>query len=114
VGTHASVGLGLRSRLPTWRFAHKRRIAARAAFDLAAETFVRVLGRVDTFNPEQGLAMAWVLRIARNLLIDVEPRRAVDDRARQQLGIGRVALTSATLPRSSDLRMRVWPKPGMH
>jgi RNA polymerase sigma factor (sigma-70 family) len=72
----------------------RRRVAQpEHAFDLAAETFARVLSSVDHFNPERGPAMAWVLRIARNLLIDAERRRAVDDRARQKLGISAVELT---------------------
>ena len=63
------------------------------AFDLAAETFARVLAGVEQYDPERGPAMAWVLRIARNMLIDAERRRAVDDRARSQLGLSRVELT---------------------
>lgn len=63
------------------------------AFDLAAETFTRALTSVESFDPSRGPAMAWVLRIARNLLIDAERRRAVDDRARRELGLSAVELT---------------------
>jgi RNA polymerase sigma-70 factor (ECF subfamily) len=63
------------------------------AFDLAAETFARVLESVRRYDPDRGLALAWVLRIARNLLIDAERRRAVDDRARLQLRLSRVELS---------------------
>jgi RNA polymerase sigma factor (sigma-70 family) len=72
----------------------RRRVAQpEQAFDLAAETFARVLSSVDDFDPERGPAMAWVLRIARNLFVDAERRRAVDDRARRKLGISPVELT---------------------
>jgi RNA polymerase sigma-70 factor (ECF subfamily) len=72
----------------------RRRVAEpEQAFDLAAETFARVLASVEEYDSDRGLAMAWVFRIARNLLIDAQRRRAVDDRARTQLGLGRVELT---------------------
>jgi len=80
-------------RLPTVVAYFRRRVARPdQAFDLAAETFARVLGSVGSFDAERGPAMGWVLRIARNLLIDAERRRVIDDRARRSLGLSRVEL----------------------
>jgi RNA polymerase sigma factor (sigma-70 family) len=72
----------------------RRVVEPEQAFDLAAETFARTLESVKQYDAERGPAMAWVLRIARNLLIDAERRRTIDDRARLQLRLGRVELTA--------------------
>ncbi len=94
-------------RLPTVLAYCRRRVARPdQAFDLAAETFARALGSVDSFDAERGPAMAWVLRIARNLLIDAERRRVIDDRARRSLGLSRVELSDddlAEIERLGDL-----------
>jgi len=85
-------------RLPAVMAYFRRRVARPdQAFDLAAETFARVLGSVDSFDPERGPAMAWVLRIARNLLIDAERRRVIDDRARRTLGLSPVELSEGDI-----------------
>lgn len=48
-----------------------RRIASRAdAEDLVARVFERVVEHLGRFDPERGSARAWVLRIARNAVID--------------------------------------------
>ena len=80
--------------LPTVLAYFRRRVTQpEQSFDLAAETFTRVLAHSASFDPRRGPAMAWVLRIARNLLVDAQRRHAVDDRARRTLGLSSVELS---------------------
>jgi RNA polymerase sigma-70 factor (ECF subfamily) len=46
-----------------------------AMFDLTAETFARALEHREQYQPSKGPAIAWLLGIARNLIID-SARRA--------------------------------------
>ncbi len=53
--------------------------------DIVAETFARALAARATFDPERGPAIAWLLGIARNQLIDAARRGRVADRTRRKL-----------------------------
>ena len=46
-----------------------------AAEEIVQETFVRVWSKASTYAPEKGSLNAWVMRIARNLIIDELRRR---------------------------------------
>lgn len=45
-------------------------------FDVVAETFGRALKHRARYDPRRGPAIAWLLQIARNLVIDGRPRTA--------------------------------------
>lgn len=53
--------------------------------DIVAETFARALASRDRFDPQRGAAIAWLLGIARNQLIDAARRGQVADRMRRRL-----------------------------
>ena len=50
-------------------------LGAAAAEEIVQETFLRVWSRASTYVPEKGSLNAWVMRIARNLIIDELRRR---------------------------------------
>ena len=50
-------------------------LGAPAAEEIVQETFVRVWSRASTYAPEKGSLNAWIMRIARNLIIDELRRR---------------------------------------
>lgn len=52
------------------RFLARRLADGAAVEDLCARTFERVVARLDSFDPRRGVFEAWVIRIARNALID--------------------------------------------
>ena len=52
------------------RFLNRRLADAAAAEDLCAKTFERVVGKLGSFDAKKGVFEAWVIRIARNALID--------------------------------------------
>ncbi len=79
---------------------------AEVVFDLAAETFARALEHRDQYDPARGPAIAWLLGIARHLIIDAARRRQVSDRSRLSLGLAPIALDDAQLARI-DARGRV-------
>ena len=54
------------------------------AEDLTAETFLKVVRAVDRFDPARGAPKAWILTVARNVLVDWR-RRA---RLRQYVTLG--------------------------
>jgi RNA polymerase sigma-70 factor (ECF subfamily) len=70
---------------------------ADVVFDLAAETFARAFERRGQYDPARGPAVAWVLVIARNLLIDSVRRSRVVDESRVRLGVEPVAIDDAQL-----------------
>ena len=70
---------------------------ADVAFDLTAETFARAFERRSQYDPARGPAVAWVLVIARNLLIDSVRRSRVVDESRRRLGVAPVAVDDAQL-----------------
>jgi RNA polymerase sigma factor (sigma-70 family) len=78
-------------------------------FDLVAETFARALEHRLRYDPSKGPAVAWVLGIARNLMIDSARRRQVDAESRERLGMGRVELDDEQLEviaNRADVRLR--------
>jgi DNA-directed RNA polymerase specialized sigma24 family protein len=60
--------------------------------DLTAETFACALEGVERFDPERGSGVNWLFGIARNQLLRTLQRGHVERRARDRLGIGRIAL----------------------
>ena len=70
---------------------------ADVAFDLTAETFARAFERRNQYDPAKGPAVAWVLVIARNLLIDSVRRSRVVDASRRHLGVAPIAVDDAQL-----------------
>lgn len=54
------------------------------AEDLTAETFLKVVRASGRFDPERGTAKAWILTVARNVLIDWRRR----GRLRQYVSLG--------------------------
>jgi RNA polymerase sigma factor (sigma-70 family) len=63
------------------------------AADVCAETFARVLERVDRFDPSRGAARGWLFTIAHHELVDAIRRGRVEDQARRRLGIQTRTLT---------------------
>jgi RNA polymerase sigma-70 factor (ECF subfamily) len=67
------------------------------AFDLIAETFARALAGRRGFDPARGPAVAWLLGIARNLIVDSQRRGQVAADARERLGLERIELEDRQL-----------------
>lgn len=65
--------------------------------DLVAETFARALDRRDQFDPERGSVSAWLIGIARNLLLDAVRHGRVADASRRRLGMERIVVEDAQL-----------------
>lgn len=70
---------------------------ADVVLDLTAETFARAFERRGAYDPARGPAVAWVLVIARNLLIDSVRRARVVDESRRRLGVAPIAVDDAQL-----------------
>lgn len=62
------------------------------AFDLVAETFARALERRESYDPERGVAVAWLFAIARHLIIDSVRQGRVAEDARRRLAMPPIAL----------------------
>jgi RNA polymerase sigma factor (sigma-70 family) len=78
-------------------------------FDLVAETFARALGRRLQYDPSKGPAVAWLLGIARNLIVDSARRGQVESESRARLGMRRVELDDEQLEviaDRADVRLR--------
>jgi RNA polymerase sigma-70 factor (ECF subfamily) len=71
-------------------------------FDLVAETFARALEHRLQYDPSKGPAVAWLLGIARHLLIDSARRGQVESDSRERLGMGRVELDEEQLEVIAD------------
>jgi RNA polymerase sigma-70 factor (ECF subfamily) len=71
-------------------------------FDLVAETFARALEHRVQYDPSRGPAVAWLLGIARNLIIDSARRGQVESESRVRLGMGRVELGDEQLEVIAD------------
>lgn len=52
------------------RYLSRRLDDAASVDDLCARTFERVVARLDSFDPKRGVFEAWIIRIARNGLVD--------------------------------------------
>ncbi|HZU45688.1 MAG TPA: RNA polymerase sigma factor, partial [Mycobacterium sp.] len=66
-------------------------------FDLVAETFARALEHRDQYDEERGPAVAWLLGIARNLIVDSARRGEVEATSRMRLGMARIELDDEQL-----------------
>jgi RNA polymerase sigma-70 factor (ECF subfamily) len=71
-------------------------------FDLVAETFARALEHRLQYDPLKGPTVAWLLGIARNLMIDSARRGQVESESRARLGMGRVELDEEQLEVIAD------------
>jgi RNA polymerase sigma-70 factor (ECF subfamily) len=69
-----------------------RRSDPETGADLTAETFAVALDRVDGFDPRRGEPIAWLYGIARNRASIYHRTGAIERRAQQRLGIGRIVL----------------------
>lgn len=53
------------------------------AEDIVSQTFLRMIEKIDTFNPKKGNFSAWLHSVARNLVIDhfraAKPTSSIDD-----------------------------------
>jgi RNA polymerase sigma-70 factor (ECF subfamily) len=63
-----------------------------AIFDFVAETFARALERREQYDPDRGAAVAWLVGIARHLMIDAARRGQIEASSRVRLGMAAVAL----------------------
>ena len=75
---------------------------ADVTFDLVAETFARALENRARHSASRGPAVAWLLAVARNLLIDAARRGRVADSARVRLSMTRIELDDDALERASN------------
>lgn len=73
------------------------------ALDLTAETFVQALASVRRFRPGPDPAVAWLLAIARHVLLKSLRRGRVADRARRRQGVTAIAVEDADLERIDRL-----------
>jgi RNA polymerase sigma factor (sigma-70 family) len=94
-------------RHPLIRGYLRRRLGAHPdlVLDLVAETFARALEHREQFDGDRGPAVAWLVGIARNLLLDAARRGRVDDASRRRLGMERISFGQqelALLERDSD------------
>src|SRR3954470_18226012 len=71
-------------------------------FDLVAETFARALEHRSRYDARRGPAIAWLLGIARNLVVDAARRGRVADAARVRLGMEPITLDDAQLERINE------------
>ena len=71
-------------------------------FDLVAETFARALEHREGYQPRRGPAAAWLLGIARNLMVDAVRRGKVAEDARVRLGMAPIALDDEQLARVEE------------
>jgi RNA polymerase sigma factor (sigma-70 family) len=75
---------------------------ADVVFDLVAETFARALEHRLQYDPSKGPTVAWLLGIARNLMINSARRGRVESDSRVRLGMGRVELDDEQLELIAD------------
>lgn len=95
---HAAFAEFYDRHLPTLLAYLRRQVSAPdVAFDLAAETFARVLENIERYDRSRGAPMAWVFSIAHNLLVDGARQGVVADRARRELSLSPVQLWDADL-----------------
>ncbi|HEU5238652.1 MAG TPA: sigma-70 family RNA polymerase sigma factor [Pyrinomonadaceae bacterium] len=70
-----------------YNLAYRFTSRADAAEDLTQEVFIRVYRSLDQYNPKQGDLQNWLMRLARNLIIDDyrKRQRAPQDEAAEDL-----------------------------
>lgn len=93
-GRHETVVAGFLARR-----SHDRELVA----DLTAETFAAAILSAGRFRDEGQSALAWLLGIARHLLLRTWDRGKAERRARDRLGVERIALSDASLERVDAL-----------
>ncbi len=88
-------------RHPLLRAYLRRRLGGHPdlVLDLVAEAFARALERREQFDPARGSASAWLIGIARNLLLDAYRRGRVADDSRRRLGMQRILVEDGQLER---------------
>lgn len=86
-------------RHPLVRGYLRRRLGAHPdlVLDLVAETFARALERREQFDEDRGTVVAWLIGIARHLLLDAARRGRVDDASRRRLGMERISFEQQEL-----------------
>src|ERR1039457_477950 len=72
---------------------------AEQVFDLTAETFARALEHRDQYDPGRAPAVAWLLGIARHLIIDAARHERIADDSRMRLGLAPIPLDDEQLAR---------------
>lgn len=82
-----------------WAQTGDRELAA----DLSAEVFAAALQSAGRYRPQQGVAAAWLIGIARNKLLESRRRGRIESAARRRLGLTRVELTDEDLVRVEEL-----------
>ncbi|RKQ93976.1 RNA polymerase sigma-70 factor (ECF subfamily) [Solirubrobacter pauli] len=98
---HSFDELYLRYREPVLGYFARRVRDPEVAADLMAETFARALVHHRT-NPS-GEPVAWLLVIARNLLVDSARRGQVEESARRKLHMEPLVLDDADLQRIEEI-----------
>jgi RNA polymerase sigma-70 factor (ECF subfamily) len=78
-------------------FIGSRIVRPEVVFDLVAETFARALERREQYDENRGPAVAWLLGIARNLIVDSVRRGQVEATRRVRLGMARFELDDEQL-----------------
>src|SRR5271166_6395594 len=73
------------------------------AADICAEVFAAALERPDRYDPSRGAARSWLFSMASSRLLDALRRGAVEDRARERLGMPVVELSDADIDRIGEL-----------
>jgi RNA polymerase sigma-70 factor (ECF subfamily) len=81
-----------RHRQAVTSFVGARVAGPEVVFDLVAETFARAFEHRAQYDRDRGSAVAWLIGIARNLLLDASRRGRVDAASRRRLGMARIAL----------------------
>lgn len=85
----------------SWLVARSGR--ADLAADLAAETFAAAYLAAGRYRPDDGPVAAWLLGIARNKLRESLRRGRIEARARERMGLERIAFDDAALARVEAL-----------
>jgi RNA polymerase sigma factor (sigma-70 family) len=73
------------------------------AADLSSEVFAAALISARRYRAQEGSAVAWLLGIARNKLLESRRRKRVEDSARRRLRLEPMVLTDADLERVEEL-----------
>jgi len=73
------------------------------AADICAEVFAATLERPGRYDPSRGAARSWLFSMASSRLIDAVRHGAVEDRARERLGMPVVALDDGDIDRIEEL-----------
>jgi RNA polymerase sigma factor (sigma-70 family) len=75
-------------------------------FDVVAETFARALEKRAQYDPARAPAIAWLIGIARNLIVDAARRGQVEASSRVRLGMAPVELYDEQLDAVAEFNAR--------